>query len=89
MPGKTQLGLRQADSISGLSVENDELVIELIRAEPNLTYYLALNFIVPVPVELIDCMNNDLSHQLIGTGPYEFLGFKEGAYYDLVKNKNY
>ncbi len=79
----------KSDTISGLSVENDELVIDLLKSEPNLTYYLALNFVVPVPEELIDCLKNDLSSQLIGTGPYVLNGFKDGKYYDLIRNKNY
>lgn len=83
------LKLLKSESISGIHEEGDELVIELEKAEPNLIYYLSLNFIVPVPVELIDCLKNNLSKELIGTGPYQFKGFKENSFYDLIKNPDY
>lgn len=79
----------KSESISGLYTEGDELVIELINPEPNLIYYLSLNFIVPVPEELVDCLKNKLSDVLVGTGPYQYAGFKENKYYDLIKNPDY
>lgn len=46
------------------------LVFRLIRPEPNLIYYLALNFSTPLPVEALEYFRNDLSKTLIGTGPF-------------------
>ncbi len=79
----------KSENIRGLHIEGDELIIELERAEPNLIYYLSLNFIVPVPEELMTCLNNNLSKELVGTGPYQYGGFKDSEYYDLLKNPDY
>ncbi|MCT4641361.1 MAG: ABC transporter substrate-binding protein [Bacteriovoracaceae bacterium] len=66
----------------------DELTlrIELNRPEPNLLYFLAMNFVSPVPLELITELKNDLSSILVGTGPYVLESFDEKKY---VFNKNY
>ena len=64
------------------------LVIRLKKPEPNFIYYLALNFITPVPWELIEHYKNDLAHVLIGTGPYVYRGLNENSY-QMTRNKKY
>lgn len=79
----------KTENISGIKVEGDELIIELDKPESNLVYYLSLNFIVPVPEELVSCRKNDLSHDLVGTGPYQYKGWIDNKFYDLAKNPDY
>jgi oligopeptide transport system substrate-binding protein len=61
----------QSISLPGVESEGKySLVIRLIRPEPNLVYYLALNFTAPVPYELFEYYKNDLNKTLLGTGPF-------------------
>lgn len=64
------------------------LEIRLKRSEPNLTYYLAMNFTAPVPWEIVQYHKNDLSIVLVGTGPYLYQGYN-GQYYEMEKNPEY
>ncbi len=76
-------------SLEGVEALDDQtLQIKLTRSEPNIIYYLALNFIVPVPWELIEANQNNLDKILVGTGPYSYEGFKEN-YYGLKKFPHY
>jgi len=75
--------------IEGIKVIDDHtLFFHLKRAEPNFIYFLALNFIVPIPYELIEYTKNDLNETLVGTGPYYFAN-KSNDYFELKKFKNY
>jgi oligopeptide transport system substrate-binding protein len=77
------------NDLPGVFASDDwTLNIHLIKPEPNLIYYLALNFITPIPWELVRYYQNNLDNVLIGTGPYVFSGFN-GEYFKLIKNKNY
>jgi oligopeptide transport system substrate-binding protein len=60
----------------------------LKRSEPNMVYYLALNFATPTPWELINFYENNLHEVMVGTGPYIYKGFNDG-YFSMVKNKKY
>lgn len=64
------------------------LQIRLEKSEPNIVYYLALNFLSPVPWELVKFQKNNLDMTLIGTGPYVFKGHK-GEYIDMEKFQDY
>lgn len=64
------------------------LEIELLKSEPNINYYLALNFLAPVPWELVKYTGNKLDETLVGTGPYIYQGEQDGALL-MDKNKNY
>jgi oligopeptide transport system substrate-binding protein len=76
-------------SFSGVEAQDDHtLIFRLTRAEPNLVYYLSLNFVVPVPWELVEHYQNDLSQTLVGTGPYLYSGFREN-FFQLEKNPRY
>lgn len=70
------------------AVDDHNLLIKLTRSEPNMIYYLALNFVVPVPFELIEHQENNLDKVLVGTGPYEYTGFHE-TYYGMKKFAKY
>ncbi|HXH30344.1 MAG TPA: ABC transporter substrate-binding protein [Bacteriovoracaceae bacterium] len=75
--------------LSGVTaVDPHTLRINLTRVEPNIIYYLALNFLSPVPWELMEFYKNDLSSVLIGTGPYEFEKHSRD-YYEMKKFKTY
>ncbi len=68
--------------ISGLiKVDDHTFKIILDRPEPNLLYFLSMQFTVPVPLEVIDHTKNDLSKTLVGTGPYEFINHSNLKYY--------
>lgn len=64
------------------------LQIRLRKSEPNIVYYLALNFLSPVPWELVKHQKNNLDGTLIGTGPYVFKGH-QGDYIDMEKFQDY
>ena len=70
------------------SVGDYTLEFHLTKSEPNIAYYLALNFIVPLPWELISFYKNKMDQVLIGTGPYMYKGFKD-QYYDMEKFPEY
>jgi ABC-type transport system substrate-binding protein len=76
-------------SLEGVVAEDDQtLMIKMSRAEPNMVYYLALNFAVPVPWEIIEFQANNLDKVLVGTGPYEYSGFSNN-YFAMKKFANY
>lgn len=82
---------KKLDSVSlrGVrAVDDHTLEFRLLKPEPNIIYYLALNFIVPIPWELVLHANNNLSRVIVGTGPYEF---RESTreYYRMTKFKDY
>ena len=62
--------------------------IHLTRPEPNLIYFLAMTFITPVPLELVEAYKNDLTNVMVGTGPYIFEGI-ENRVYKYKKNPNF
>lgn len=64
------------------------LHLQLNKPDSNINYYLALNFTVPVPWELIEYYNNELDQIMVGTGPYKYQGFR-GDYYEMEKNRDY
>jgi oligopeptide transport system substrate-binding protein len=75
--------------LSGVQAPDDyTLLIHLTRPEPNIIYYLALNFVVPVPWELIEYYQNNLDQTMVGTGPYVYQGFN-GNYFELHKFRHY
>lgn len=76
-------------SVEGFkAIDSHTLQITLNQSEPNMIYYLALNFLSPVPWELIEYQKNDLDHILIGTGPYMFKEFKD-QYIEMEKFREY
>lgn len=75
--------------LKGVSSEDKyTLRVELTQSEPNIIYYLALNFLSPVPWELVRHQKNGLDQVLVGTGPY-VLKSNDGAVIDMEKNRDY
>jgi oligopeptide transport system substrate-binding protein len=64
------------------------LEIKLNKNDSNIIYYLALNFLSPVPWELVEYQKNNLDSVLVGTGPYIFKEYKD-QYIDMEKNNSY
>jgi ABC-type transport system substrate-binding protein len=79
----------QKAELEGVKAEDKyTILIEMTKSEPNIIYYLALNFLSPVPWELVEHFNNNLDHILVGTGPY-FLKARTETYFDLEKFSEY
>ncbi len=70
------------------AVDDHTLELRLNKSEPNITYYLALNFMAPVPWEIIEFFNNNLDYVMVGTGPYVYKSYN-GLHFDLVKYSGY
>jgi oligopeptide transport system substrate-binding protein len=58
-------------SIKGVSAPDDyTLIIDLTQASPQFVYKLAMSFMSPVPLEVVEYEKNDLSLHPVGTGPF-------------------
>lgn len=76
-------------TLEGVSAVDDHtLRIELNQTEPNMIYYLALNFLAPVPWELVEYQENILDKVLVGTGPYVYTGFQD-KYFGMKRSTSY
>lgn len=75
--------------ISGLKALDDQtLIIDLVKPEPNMLNFLTMLFTVPIPAEVLLETNNDLSNTVVGTGPYLFKDIKDKYYY-LERNTDF
>lgn len=75
--------------LEGVEARDDyTLVIRLTKSEPNMIYYLAMNFVVPIPWEIVSYYENKLDEVLIGTGPYVYSGYND-QYLEMQKNPDY
>lgn len=75
--------------LEGFSAPDEQtLLIKMNKSEPNMVYYLALNFVTPIPWELIEYSENRLDKIMVGTGPYEFTGLNDN-FYGMKKFKKY
>lgn len=64
--------------ISGIrAIDDHTLVIDLTQPSPQFIYKLAMSFVSPVPLEVIEHEKNDLSHIPIGTGPFYLSNFDQ------------
>lgn len=70
------------------ALDDNTLVIHLTRSEPNMIYYLAMNFVVPVPWEIVSFYENKLDEVLVGTGPYVYSGYNE-KFLEMQRNTEY
>lgn len=60
-----------SESISGLSAPDDyTLKMSFTTPVPDLSHLLALTFVVPVPLEVLEAKFDLLSNEMIGTGPF-------------------
>lgn len=79
----------QSTPLEGVvAIDDQTLMIKMSRSEPNMIYYLALNFAVPVPWEVLEFLENKLDKVLVGTGPYEYSGFSSN-YFGMKKFEKY
>jgi len=77
-------------SIKGVSAPDDyTLVIELTEPSPQFIYKLAMSFVSPVPLEVVEYDKNDLSKNPIGTGPFYLSKSNGTKEIILQKNPNY
>lgn len=76
-------------SITGVNALDEyTLVIDLTEPSPQFIYKLAMSFLSPVPLEVVEYEKNDLSHKPIGTGPF-YLSKLETKDLYLSKYPNY
>lgn len=77
-------------SIDGLTAPDDHtLVIDLTRPYPQMLYALTMSFTSPMPLEAIQTYNNNLSEQIIGTGPFYLESWNRRSSIILKKNPDY
>ena len=69
----------KSTKIKGVSAPDDyTLVIELVTPSPQFMYKLAMSFISPTPMEVVEYEKNDLGFHAVGTGPF-YLTKLDGA----------
>jgi oligopeptide transport system substrate-binding protein len=77
-------------SIKGLSAPDDyTLIIDLVSPSPQFMYKLAMSFVSPIPLEVLEAEKNDLSVHPIGTGPYILSKADLNKEITLTKFNNY
>lgn len=77
-------------NIKGVSAPDDHtLIIDLTVPSPQFIYKLAMSFLSPVPLEVVEHDKNDLSHNPIGTGPFYLTKMETAKDIYLTKNPNY
>lgn len=76
--------------VEGLQAPDDHtLIIELKQPYPQLRYALAMSFTAPMPREVIEYYKNDLNHEAVGTGAFQFVKWNKSLDITLERNKNY
>lgn len=61
----------KSTSIKGVHAnDNHTLVIDLTQPSPQFIYKLAMSFLSPAPLEVVEYDKNDLGHNPVGTGPF-------------------
>ncbi len=59
------------ENISGLRVLDDyTLYIDLKKRISNFQFYLSLSFFSPIPLEVVEYLENNLEGTMVGTGPF-------------------
>ncbi|MGZ3789934.1 MAG: ABC transporter substrate-binding protein [Bacteriovorax sp.] len=76
--------------IKGVTAPDDyTLVIDLLQPSPQFIYKLAMSFISPVPLEVVEYEKNDLSIHPVGTGPFFLKKIDPAKEIVLAKFNNY
>jgi ABC-type transport system substrate-binding protein len=61
----------KSTGISGIQTPDAQtIVINLIRPSPQFIYKLAMSFVSPVPIEVVEFEKNHLDIRAVGTGPF-------------------
>jgi len=80
----------KSTSISGVRAPDDyTLIIELTQASPQFIYKLAMSFMSPIPLEVIEYEKNDLAIHPVGTGPFFLTKIDPSKELTLNKNTQY
>lgn len=76
--------------VEGLKAKDDQtLIIELERPYPQLMSILAMSFTSPIPLESILFYKNDLSKNMIGTGPFILQSVENMNELTMTRNPRY
>ena len=76
--------------VSGLKTRGDHtLIIDLLEPYPQMIYALSMSFTSPLPIESITYYKNNLSKNIVGTGPFKLESFKPDHPITLTKFKKY
>jgi oligopeptide transport system substrate-binding protein len=76
----------KATPIKGVTAPDDyTLIIDLTQPSPQFMYKLAMSFVSPVPLEVVEYEKNDLSIHPVGTGPFELASMDPAK--EIVLNK--
>ncbi len=68
-----QFGKFFTTNVAGLKTPDDHtLVINLTTSYPQMMFALAMSFTSPLPREIIEFYDNNLSQNIVGTGPFIF-----------------
>ena len=80
----------KSTSIKGLTAPDDyTLIIDLVQPSPQFIYKLAMSFVSPTPMEVIEFEKNDLSLHAVGTGPFILSKSDPAKEIILTKFNNY
>jgi oligopeptide transport system substrate-binding protein len=76
--------------IKGVSAPDDyTLVIDLVQPSPQFIYKLAMSFISPVPMEVVEYEKDDLGNHPVGTGPFYLTAMDANKEITLSKFNQY
>jgi oligopeptide transport system substrate-binding protein len=77
-------------NISGLTaVDNYTLKIQLKKPFPQFMFALSMSFSSPIPMEAVKHFKNDLTNDMVATGPYILTDWKKNLNLTLTKNPKY
>ena len=76
--------------ISGIKTPDEHtIVFDLTRPYPQMVYALAMSFTAPMPKELIEKYQNDMSQIMVGTGPFQLKKWNKLLEIVLERNPHY
>ncbi|MBT3982675.1 MAG: hypothetical protein HOE90_15055 [Bacteriovoracaceae bacterium] len=78
------------ENIEGVYAKDDNtLVIELNQPENQMLHLLSMSFVSPIPIEFIKKYKNNLSKNIIGTGPFILSNWEKGKKITLKRFPSY
>jgi ABC-type transport system substrate-binding protein len=86
--GKDWKNLLKVNFEGAQAIDSHTLKLRLVKPLPYLDNLLTMTFVSPVPSELVNYFENDLSQVILGTGPYVFKGQEEDRYH-FSRNDNF